>query len=74
VLNGLLESVRLAALFLTPIMPGKCREIRERLHSAVGEDELSLAQAQWAPLANRPAATLEKPAPLFPRIEAGEAT
>ena len=70
VLNGLLEAVRLAALFLTPIMPGKCREIRERLQSPVGEGELSLAQAGWGPLENRPASTLEKPAPLFPRIEA----
>jgi methionyl-tRNA synthetase len=70
VLNALLESVRLVALLLTPVMPAKCAEIRARLASAVAEDALSLDRAAWAPLENRPASRLAKPEPLFPRIEA----
>ena len=69
VMNALLESVRIAALLLTPIMPGKCAEIRARLASPVAEEALRLADARWAPLEFRPAGTLSRPAPLFPRIE-----
>jgi methionyl-tRNA synthetase len=73
VMNALLESVRLAALLLTPVMPGKCAEIRARLEAGDDEDTLSLDQARWEPLAFRPGGRLERPAPLFPRIEAMEA-
>jgi methionyl-tRNA synthetase len=73
VMNALLESVRLAALLLTPIMPGKCAEIRERLRSDTSESALSLDQARWDPAAFRPGAQLVRPEPLFPRIEATEA-
>jgi methionyl-tRNA synthetase len=69
VMNALLESVRISALLLTPVMPGKCAEIRARLKSGVSEEALSLDQARWAPLEFRPAAALERPEPLFPRIE-----
>jgi methionyl-tRNA synthetase len=72
-MNALLESVRLAALLLTPVMPGKCAEIRARLEAGDDEDTLSLDQARWEPLAFRPGGRLERPAPLFPRIEAMEA-
>jgi methionyl-tRNA synthetase len=71
VMNALLESVRLAALLLTPVMPGKCAEIRGRLKAETGH--LSMKQARWDPAAFRPAAPLERPDPLFPRIEAPEA-
>ncbi len=69
VMNALVESVRLSALLLTPIMPGKCADIRERLHMATAEDALTLDDARWAPLEFRPAEALTKPAPLFPRVE-----
>jgi len=72
VLNVLLESVRLAALLLTPVMPGKCAEIRERILASQGPEGLTLGQARWDPEAFRPAGTLKKPAPLFPRIDAAE--
>ena len=71
VLNALVESVRLSALLLTPILPGKCAEIRERLRQPADEEALSLADARWAPLAYRPAAALTRPAPLFPRVDTG---
>ena len=67
VMNGLLESVRLAALLLTPIMPEKTAGIRERIRM---ETEPTLEDARWDPAGFRPAGTLAKPAPLFPRIEA----
>jgi methionyl-tRNA synthetase len=70
IMNALLESVRLSALMLTPILPGKCAEIRARLKSGVAESDLSFAQAVWAPVEFRPAEPLTKPEPLFPRIEA----
>jgi methionyl-tRNA synthetase len=69
VLNALLESVRLVALLLTPVMPRKCDEIRRRLSEPDGSGPLSLAGARWDPLGFRPARRLEKPDPLFPRIE-----
>ncbi len=71
-LNALLESVRLAALLLTPVMPGKCAGIRERLQAPGAEDALTLADARWDPAAFRPARPLVRPEPLFPRIEASE--
>ncbi|HET9233564.1 MAG TPA: methionine--tRNA ligase [Candidatus Eisenbacteria bacterium] len=67
-LNAMLEAVRLAALLLSPIMPGKCAEIRERLQAKSGP--LSLEDARWAPLEFRPREALVRPEPLFPRIEA----
>jgi methionyl-tRNA synthetase len=68
VLNALLESVRLCALLLTPVMPGKCAEIREALQAGGGWP--SLDQACWAPLEFRPRTALNRPEPLFPRIDA----
>jgi methionyl-tRNA synthetase len=70
VLNHLLESVRLTALLLTPIMPEKCAMIRETIRQAPPEDALTLDDARWDPLAYRPADPLAKPSPHFPRIEA----
>jgi methionyl-tRNA synthetase len=69
VMNALLEAVRGAALLLTPIMPGKCADIRRCLRSGVSETELSFEQARWAPLEFRPTGALSKPEPLFPRID-----
>jgi methionyl-tRNA synthetase len=71
VMNALLESVRISALLLTPVIPGKCKDIRERLHRGVDEAELSLEDARWAPLEFRPAGALTRPTPLFPRIDTG---
>ena len=70
VLNALLESVRLAALLLTPVMPGKCRDIRSRLNLSTLDTDLSLEDARWAPEAFRPQGPLVRPEPLFPRIDA----
>jgi methionyl-tRNA synthetase len=72
VLNALLESVRLSALLLTPVIPGSCARIREGLKSEGSEEALSLQAAVWAPLENRPREPLTKPRPLFPRIEAAD--
>lgn len=69
-LAALLEAVRIAALLLTPVLPGKCAEIRERLRSATPEAELAWDQARWDPAAFPPAGPLARPEPLFPRIEA----
>ncbi len=71
VMHGLLESVRLSALLLTPIMPGKCAEIRDRLHRGGAEEALTLDDARWAPLEFPPAEALTRPEPLFPRIDTG---
>jgi methionyl-tRNA synthetase len=70
VLNGLLESVRLTALLLSPIMPGKCAEIRLRLRASADAANLSLEDARWDPLAYRSLQALVRPEPLFPRIDA----
>ena len=69
VMNALLESIRIAALLLTPVIPGKCGEIRERLGSRIAGSALSLNDARWAPLEFRPTRPLTRPEPLFPRIE-----
>jgi methionyl-tRNA synthetase len=67
-LNAMLEAVRLSALLLTPIMPGKCARIREGLHASGGTP--TLEDARWAPLEFRPRQALTRPEPLFPRIDA----
>ena len=68
VANGL-TAAAIAALLLAPIMPEKTAGIRERIRL---EAEPTLDDARWDPTGFRPAGTLEKPAPLFPRIEAEE--
>lgn len=74
VLHALLETVRLSALLLTPIMPGKCAEIRDRLQRGGAEEALRLDEARWDPLGHRVGIPLVRPTPLFPRIEAGDAS
>ena len=70
IMNALLESVRIAALLLTPVIPESCTKIRERLHQSGAEASLRLADAAWNPGAHRPETPLTRPEPLFPRIEA----
>ena len=67
-LNAMLEAIRLSALLLTPIMPGKCARIRESLNAPGGAP--SILDARWAPLEFRPRQALTRPEPLFPRIDA----
>ena len=69
VMNALLESVRLTAILLTPVMPGKCDDILDRLKMEGPGADLTLDAARWAPLEFRPQGALERPTPLFPRIE-----
>jgi methionyl-tRNA synthetase len=73
VLNALLESVRISALLLTPIMPRLCARIRAAIRCATPEEALSLDQARWDPEAFRPAGALAKPEPLVPRIDTSAA-
>ena len=65
VLNDLVESVRVAALLLTPIMPELCEKIREAIRMP---RDAGLNDARWAPTEFRPQGPLEKPSPLVPRI------
>jgi len=63
-LYGLLESLRIAALLLMPVMPRKCRQLLDALGAPMGTGAELLA---WGGL--KPGAPLEKPAPLFPRLD-----
>jgi methionyl-tRNA synthetase len=65
-LYGVLESVRIAVVLLSPVIPGKAAAGLAAL--GVEESELQFpASVQWGAL--KSGAPLERPAPLFPRIE-----
>ena len=66
-LYGLLESVRIAAILLYPVMPGKVAEILAALGvplPAAGPDR---SHTEWGGLPH--GLELERPAPLFPRLD-----
>ncbi len=63
-LYGLLESLRIAALLLKPVMPRKCGQLLDALGAPAGTGPEIL---RWGGLT--PGAPLEKPAPLFPRLD-----
>lgn len=69
VLNALVESVRVVALLLQPILPGKCSEIIAALKLRDEDRALTLDRIRWEPERRRPSAPLERIAALFPRIE-----
>ena len=67
---GILESLRIASVLLTPVLPGKTRAC---LLALGGEEAVSAladgldSAAAWGGLASgRP---LERPEPLFPRLD-----
>ncbi len=65
-LYGLLESVRIAAVLLYPVIPGKARDILAALGVPLdGEPEWDATT--WGGLP--PGLTLERPSPLFPRLD-----
>ena len=63
---GLLESLRIAAVLISPVMPGKCAALLDALgqgdDARPGPDRL-----QWGGMT--PGAPLSKPQPLFPRLD-----
>lgn len=74
VLYAVLESVRLAAFLLSPIIPGICNEIYSQLGFSVDFNQKSIAEslvykdhAAWGFLP--PGQPLGTPAPVFQRIE-----
>jgi methionyl-tRNA synthetase len=66
-LYGLLESVRLAAVLLSPVMPGKTADILAALGVPLEGDAPTWADTAWGGLPRGLA--LERPAPLFPRLD-----
>jgi methionyl-tRNA synthetase len=66
VMYNLLESVRLISLLVTPFMPGTCAKIGEIL-GLTPEDQQLDQHDSWGLL--KPGTSIEKAAPLFPRIE-----
>ena len=66
------EAVRIAALLLSPVMPGSCREVLRRVGETRDAEELRLGRdAAWAapPGAER---TVRPGSALWPRIEPGK--
>lgn len=67
VLYGVLESLRLTALLLSPFLPATARAMEEQLGIAAGPPGAGLEElSRWGSLA--PGSTLGKPTPLFPRL------
>ncbi len=65
-LYGVLEAVRIAVVLLSPVIPGKAADCLRAL--GVESSELLVpAATEWGAL--RAGAPLERPAPLFPRID-----
>lgn len=66
-LYGLLESLRIAAALLSPVMPEKCADLQDALGCAGDRDRRGADLLAWGGLvAGSP---LSKPAPLFPRLD-----
>jgi len=65
VLYNSAESLRLAAALLSPIMPHKCRNIRQQL--GVDTDSSVSAAMSWGAL--KPDTKIGKSEPLFPRVQ-----
>ncbi|MDP2808452.1 MAG: methionine--tRNA ligase subunit beta, partial [bacterium] len=66
VLYNAAEALRIASILLSPVMPGKCRELLSRL--GVEEQDITLARAnEWGLL--KAGQKISAGEPLFPRIE-----
>lgn len=66
VLYNAAEALRIASILLSPVMPGKCRELLLRL--GVGENDITLARAsEWGLL--KAGQKISAGEPLFPRID-----
>lgn len=72
VLNALVESVRLVATLMQPIIPRKCGEIFTALQLPAEARALTLPELRWEPEKRRPAAPLARISALFPRLEREE--
>ena len=66
-LYGLLESLRIAAALLSPVMPGKCAQLQDALGCGGDRDATGPELLAWGGL--QAGAELSKPAPLFPRLD-----
>ena len=71
VLSGCVESLRTAAVLLSPVIPKAAHGILDQLNWKMElsgkEERFSLADAEWGKLPN--GHVVGKPVPLFPRIE-----
>lgn len=66
VLYNAAEALRIASILLSPVMPGKCRELLAKL--GIEEKDITLANAgQWGLV--KPGQKISAGEPLFPRIE-----
>jgi methionyl-tRNA synthetase len=74
VLYHLAESVRIIAIWISPVLPKAAHEIFDQLNWKMDlsgkEERFSLADAEWGGLPD--GHVVGKPVPLFPRIEIGE--
>jgi methionyl-tRNA synthetase len=68
VLNALLESIRVIAVLLFPIMPGKSVEIWERAGYSGAPGLGRISSLGWSDTVTEPGRVVSQPAPLFPRI------
>ncbi|MCO4772601.1 MAG: methionine--tRNA ligase [Deltaproteobacteria bacterium] len=66
-LYALLESLRIAAALLTPVMPSKCAELQDALGCAGDRDRTGADLLAWGGL--QVGGELTKPSPLFPRLD-----
>jgi methionyl-tRNA synthetase len=72
VMNALYESVRIAGILLTPVMPRLAQNIRRTINQPLDDAGLRLEDAVWNPRRHRPGQRLTKPSPLVPRIQADD--
>jgi methionyl-tRNA synthetase len=76
ILYHLIESLRIIAILISPVLPKAAHGIFDQLNWKMelsGEEErFSLKDAEWGKLPD--GHVVGKPVPLFPRIETGEAT
>ncbi len=68
VLNALLECVRIIAVLLFPIMPGKSAEMWEGARLSGSPDRESLRSLCWSPKVTEPGRKVAQIEPIFPRI------
>ena len=64
---GLLESLRIAAALIAPVMPGKCAAMQDALGAGADRERTGPALFRWGGLV--PGSPLSKPAPLFPQLD-----
>jgi methionyl-tRNA synthetase len=70
-LYGLMESLRIIAILISPVLPraahGICDQLNWKMELSGKEERFSLADAEWGRLPD--GHVVGKPVPLFPRIE-----